>query len=79
MTRLGSPQSRRRSLERKGLLVKVDKDYNNRVGECYKCGTYIEPMLMEQWFVDMQPLAKTAIEALKAEKITFYPDGKKTS
>ncbi len=64
-------------LDKKGLLVKVDKDYKNRVGVCYKCGTIIEPMLMEQWFINMQPLAKQAIEVLKKEKITFYPSSKK--
>lgn len=64
-------------LAKKGLLVKVDKNYKNRVGTCYKCGTIIEPMLMEQWFINMQPLAKRAIEELKKGKITFYPDSKK--
>ncbi len=65
------------TLEEKGLLVKVDKDYKNRVGHCYKCGTIIEPMLMEQWFINMEPLAAGAIKALEAGKITFYPDSKK--
>lgn len=65
------------ALEEKGLLIKVDKNYHNRTGHCYKCGTIIEPMLMEQWFVDMQPLAKRAIEVLEADKITFYPASKK--
>ncbi len=66
-----------KDLEAKGLLVKVDKHYKNRVGTCYKCGTVIEPMLMEQWFIDMEKLAKPAIAALKANKITFYPDNKR--
>jgi valyl-tRNA synthetase len=65
------------ALKEKGLLVKVDGSYRNRVGHCYKCGTVIEPMLMEQWFVDMQPLAKPATEALQADKITFYPTSKR--
>jgi len=63
-------------LEREGWLVKTEKLTHN-VGHCYKCGTVIEPMLREQWFVDMQPLAKPAIAALKASKITFYPDTKR--
>ncbi len=65
------------ALKEKELLVKVDENYKNRVGKCYKCGTVIEPMLMEQWFVDMQPLAEPAIKALKDKKITFYPDAKR--
>lgn len=65
------------ALKEKGLLVKVDEKYQNRVGKCYKCGTVIEPMLMEQWFADMESLAKPAIEALEAGKITFYPAAKR--
>jgi valyl-tRNA synthetase len=65
------------ALEEKGLLVRVDNDYVNRVGHCYKCDTIIEPMMMEQWFVDMQPLAKPAIAALKAGKVAFHPESKK--
>ncbi len=65
------------ALKEKGLLLKVDENYQNRVGKCYKCGTVIEPMLMEQWFIDMQPLAQPAIKALEANKIHFYPESKK--
>jgi valyl-tRNA synthetase len=65
------------ALKEKGLLVKVDENYQNRVGHCYKCDTVIEPMLMEQWFIEMQTLAKPAIEALKAGKVAFHPESKK--
>lgn len=64
-------------LEKMGLMDHVDTKYTNRVGVCYKCGTVIEPMLMDQWFIDMQPLAKKAIKVLKDGDITFYPDAKK--
>ena len=63
-------------LKKKKLLIKVDENYKNRVGMCYKCGTIIEPMLMDQWFVDMTKLAKPAIKALKENKISFYPAAK---
>jgi valyl-tRNA synthetase len=66
------------ALKEKDLLVKVDEDYKNRVGHCYKCDTVIEPMLMEQWFVEMQKLAQPAIKALQAGKVTFHPEAKKT-
>lgn len=66
-----------KAMEEQGLLEKVDHHYKTRVGKCYKCGTVIEPMLMKQWFVDMQPLAKPAITALRDGKITFYPDAKR--
>ena len=65
-----------RDLEQGNHLEKVE-DLTHNVGHCYKCGTVIEPLLREQWFVDMQPLAKPAIAALKANKITFYPAAKR--
>ena len=63
-------------LQQEGFLVKTDAHTHN-VGHCYKCGTIIQPLLREQWFVDMQPLAKNAIKALKDDEITFYPPAKK--
>ncbi len=65
-----------KDLEEQGYLVKVE-DYTHNVGHCYKCGTVIQPLLRDQWFVDMQPLAKPALKALEADKITFYPEAKK--
>ena len=62
-------------LKELGILEK-EEEYNHSVGHCYKCGTVIQPLLREQWFVDMQPLAKTAIERLRAGDITFYPSNK---
>lgn len=59
-----------------GLLAKTD-DYGHSVGHCYKCGTVIEPLLREQWFVNMQPLSEKAIQALEKKQIKFYPDNKR--
>ncbi|HEX8762713.1 MAG TPA: valine--tRNA ligase [Candidatus Saccharimonadales bacterium] len=63
-------------LEEQGYLIKIE-DYSHSVGHCYKCGTVIQPLLRDQWFVDMQPLAKPALRALEENKITFYPETKK--
>lgn len=65
------------ALKEKGLLEKVDENYQNRVGVCYKCETVIEPMLLDQWFINMAELAKPAIKALKDKKIAFYPSAKR--
>lgn len=59
-----------------GALAET-KEHVNNVGRCYKCGTIIEPLLKEQWFVDMKPLAENAIKALREDKIAFYPSTKK--
>lgn len=66
-----------KDLEEQGFLVKTE-DHTHNVAHCYKCDTVIQPLLREQWFIEMQPLAKEAIEALKKHKVTFYPDTKRT-
>ncbi|MBI2404918.1 valine--tRNA ligase [Candidatus Gottesmanbacteria bacterium] len=60
-------------LKKDGLLVKVDEQYIHRIGTCYKCGTIIEPLPMEQWFVKVKPLADASIEAIKKKKLSFVP------
>lgn len=64
-------------LASQGLLGTVETIAHN-VGHCYKCDTIIEPLLREQWFIDMQPLVAPAIKALEANKIKFYPQSRKT-
>jgi valyl-tRNA synthetase len=62
---------------KKAGVLKDEIDYEHSVGHCYKCDTVIEPLLKEQWFVKMQPLAKEAIKTLRDKKISFYPDSKR--
>ena len=61
------------ALKEKGLLVRVDEQYRNRVGVCYKCGTVIEPMLLDQWFLKVEELAARAAAAIEKGEITFSP------
>ena len=60
-------------LEAAGYLVKTE-DKVIPVGACYRCGTVIEPMLSDQWFVAMEELAKPAIEAAKNGDLTHVPE-----
>ena len=60
-------------LKADGLLVKTDENYTHRVGTCWKCGTVIEPLPLEQWYVKVAPLAADAKKAIKAKKVTFVP------
>lgn len=55
------------------FLLRV-KDHEHNVGKCQRCNTTIEPLLSEQWFVKMEPLAKEAIAAVKDGRITFIPE-----
>ena len=63
-------------LEKAGVLKDV-VEYEHSIGKCYKCGTVIEPLAREQWFVSIKPLAEKAISALKDKKIKFYPASKR--
>ncbi len=54
-------------------LVKVE-EHQHGVGRCYRCDEIVEPMISKQWFVEMEPLAEPAIEAVKEGDIKFVPD-----
>jgi valyl-tRNA synthetase len=59
-------------LREQGFLVKVDEHVHN-VGIHEKCRTDIEPMVSQQWFVKIEPLARPAIEAVRNGTITITP------
>lgn len=61
-------------LDKKGLLVRIDNDYDHSVPCCYKCDREIEPQIREQWFLKMRPLADKAIAAVDAGEVTFVTD-----
>ncbi|MEX2007528.1 MAG: valine--tRNA ligase [Candidatus Levyibacteriota bacterium] len=60
-------------MQEKGLIEKIDKNYIHRIGLCYKCKNVLEPLPLEQWFIKMEPLAKSAIDAVKKGDIKIYP------
>ncbi len=60
-------------MQEKGLIEKIDTEYQNRVGTCYKCSTVLEPLPMEQWFLNVQDLKKQAIEVVKKGEIKIHP------
>ncbi len=59
--------------EELGLLEKIE-DISHAVGECYRCGTVVEPLVSAQWFVKMAPLAEPAIAAVKDGDIRYVPE-----
>ncbi|HTF33912.1 MAG TPA: valine--tRNA ligase [Myxococcota bacterium] len=59
-------------LEAAGLLVGV-KDHPHEVPHCDRCDTLVQPLLSEQWFMRMEPLARPAIEAVREGRVRFHP------
>lgn len=57
--------------------IRKEEPMEHTVGYDYKSGLPIQPLIKEQWFLRMKPLAEKAIRALEANEITFYPAGKK--
>ncbi len=62
-----------KDLEAEGYLVKTEP-HDHNVGTCYRCGTTVEPLTSDQWFVRMKPLAAPAIEAVENGTVSFVPE-----
>ena len=60
-------------LEALGAVEKI-VDHQHAVGTCSRCNAIIEPLVSEQWFVKMAPLAVPAIEAVTSGRIRFVPE-----
>jgi valyl-tRNA synthetase len=44
------------------------------LGRCQRCETVLEPLLSNQWFVRIEPLARPAIEAVEQGRTRFIPE-----
>ena len=62
-----------KDLEKLGLLEKVE-EYQQTLPRGDRSGAVIEPYLTDQWYVDIGPLAKPAIEAVESGRIRFIPE-----
>lgn len=60
-------------------LLRGEEVIEHTVGYDYKSGLPIQPLLKEQWFLSMKPLAERAIKALEAGEIEFTPASKKAA
>ena len=60
-------------LQARDLIEKIE-DYTVPTALCARCGTVIEPLLSEQWFVRMKELARPAIDAVKEGRVSFIPE-----
>jgi len=61
------------ALEQTGELQKIEP-YVVNVSKCDRSKDIIEPLVSNQWFVSMKPLAAKAMEAVRSGRIRFVPD-----
>ena len=60
-------------LDALGLLDKIE-DYETKIPRGDRSTAVLEPYLTNQWYVDIKPLARAAIEAVESGKIKFVPE-----
>ncbi len=63
-----------REMEAKGMMDHIEMDYIHSVAYHGRCGTLIEPLTTEQWWLSVDQLKKPAIEAIKNGDVTFTPE-----
>ncbi|MBT7669578.1 MAG: valine--tRNA ligase, partial [Bdellovibrionales bacterium] len=56
------------------LLVKVEK-HTHQVGHGDRSKAIIEPMVSKQWFLNVNEMASEATEAVRDDRMRFYPKG----
>lgn len=72
-------------LAEQGLVEKIDENYVHNLSVCYRCETPVEPLISEQWFVDVnkqvissgkkkQSLKEKALEVVEKGDIQIIPD-----
>ncbi|MEO8911375.1 MAG: class I tRNA ligase family protein, partial [Candidatus Saccharimonas sp.] len=73
-------EARKRVLEllKDEAALRGDEAIEHAVAHCYKCDSIIEPLIKDQWFISMRPLADRAIEAIGSGEITFTPENRGT-
>lgn len=62
-----------KDLDAAGLLEKQEP-YRIKLPRGEKSGEIIEPLLTEQWYVKIKPLAEPAIDAVKRGNVRFIPE-----
>jgi len=63
-----------KELEEQGLLIKIE-NIKHEVTVCERCRTAIEPIISNQWYLDVSSLAKKALEEIEKGNLTVFPEG----
>jgi valyl-tRNA synthetase len=59
-------------LEAEGVLERTE-DHRHAVGTCYRCRNAVEPLLSDQWFLQVRELADDTLKALDDGRTRFVP------
>ncbi|MFH1537215.1 MAG: valine--tRNA ligase, partial [Patescibacteria group bacterium] len=82
MTTLECREAIVKDMEKMGLIEKIE-DYDHNLSVCYRCGHTIEPLVSDQWFIDVnkkikklgdKSLKEKSLEVVKNGDIKIIPD-----
>ncbi|ANY05474.1 valine--tRNA ligase [Pseudonocardia sp. HH130630-07] len=73
MDRFEARRAIREELAAQGRIVAEKRPYLHSVGHCSRTGVPVEPRLSLQWFVRVEPLARSAAEAVRSGETTLHP------
>jgi valyl-tRNA synthetase len=63
----------KKALDEKGL-ARGSKPHTLTLPRCQRSGGIVEPMISTQWWLDMKPMARTALEAVRDERTKIIPE-----
>jgi valyl-tRNA synthetase len=69
-------QARKEIVEelKKENLLDHAEPYTHSVGTCERCGSKIEPIISDQWFLKTKELSYEAVKRVKAGEVKFKPE-----
>ena len=62
-------------LQTKGLVAKIDPQYQTQISACYRCQSPLEPLPRAQFFIKTTPLAQKVLKKIAAGELTIYGAG----
>ncbi|MET0515256.1 MAG: valine--tRNA ligase [Nitrospiraceae bacterium] len=61
------------------LAIEKVEPHRMALGRCYRCKTVVEPLLSDQWFVRIKPLAEPAIQVVENGRVRIVPEAWKNN
>ncbi len=63
-------------MKKMGIMERIDEAYTHNLSICYRCSTPIQPLVSDQWFVDVNKKVKSlGGKSLKEKSIEVVRDG----
>lgn len=72
-----------KKMQKLGLIESIDENYTHNLSVCYRCNTAVQPLVSEQWFIDVnkkldafggKSIKQKSIDVVKKGDIEIIPD-----